>query len=148
MKTGSPRSRRGSRAYSVNPILPNAQTKYVDNQQHSHYMTEAYPRKQAGIAGGYVDNRWLSTVGARQEYVRFVQCCGRQKARNPSNVIPTGSLISHEFLAGFDVAKLRDGLLEGGDCALPGRLAAIATKVGRPFGPERPFSLYAANSLQ
>jgi len=32
-------------------------------------------------------------------------------------------------------------------CALPGRLATLATKVGRPFGPERPFSLYAANSV-
>src|SRR6266540_5103004 len=45
------------------PILPNVKTKYVDNQQHSHYMTEARPRKQAGNAGGYVDNRWLSTGG-------------------------------------------------------------------------------------
>jgi hypothetical protein len=32
-------------------------------------------------------------------------------------------------------------------CTLPGRLAASATKVGCPFRPERPFSLYAANSL-
>jgi hypothetical protein len=33
-------------------------------------------------------------------------------------------------------------------CALPGRLAIVDTKVSRPFGPERPLSPYAANSLQ
>src|SRR5262249_62199829 len=36
---------------------------YVDNQQHSHCMTEARPRKQVGDARGYVDNGWLSTGG-------------------------------------------------------------------------------------
>ena len=36
---------------------------------------------------------------------------------------------------------------QGPTCALSARFAAIATKVCRPFGPESPFSLYAANSL-
>jgi hypothetical protein len=39
--------------------------------------------------GGYVDKRWLSTGRGqgegRQEYGRFVQCCGRKKAHNASN---------------------------------------------------------------
>jgi hypothetical protein len=36
----------------------------------------------------------------------------------------------------------------GGECALSARFAAIATKVCRPFRPESPFGLYAANSQQ
>jgi hypothetical protein len=33
-------------------------------------------------------------------------------------------------------------------CALSARFAAVATKVCRPFRPESPFGLYAANSQQ
>src|SRR5262249_30649565 len=38
---------------------------YVDNQQPSHSMTEARPRKQVADARVYVENGWLSTYGRK-----------------------------------------------------------------------------------
>src|SRR5215475_1156958 len=44
-------------------VSPRFSPDSVDNQQYSHSMTEARPRKQVGDARDSVDNRWLSTDG-------------------------------------------------------------------------------------
>src|SRR5215471_18991707 len=42
-------------------VSPRFSPDSVDNQHHSHTMTEARPRKQGEDAKGSVDNGWLST---------------------------------------------------------------------------------------
>src|SRR5215471_1939494 len=44
-------------------VSPRFSPDSVDNQQQSHAMTEAHPRKQRREARGSVDNGWLSTCG-------------------------------------------------------------------------------------